>query len=159
MRHAIVHRPIDVAALLAEVTAPGNGAEACFVGTVREHNEGRAVTGIDYDAYGDMAEAELGRIVREAAARYGTTGVVVEHRLGTLAVGEASVAIAVGHARRAPALDAVRFVIEELKRRVPIWKREHYADGTRAWVEATTSAAAVGAELAHDDDAAEGDDP
>lgn len=156
MRHAIVTQPIDVAALLAEVGAAGNGAQAVFVGTVREHNEGRAVTGIDYAAYGDMADAELGRIVREAVARFGTTDVVVEHRTGTLVVGEASVAIAVGHERRAPAMDAVRYVIEELKKRVPIWKREHYADGTRAWVEATTSAAAVGA--AHADASLDGTD-
>jgi molybdopterin synthase catalytic subunit len=150
MRHAIVTAPIDLGALVTEVQAPANGAQALFVGTVREHNDGRAVTGIDYAAYDEMAALELGRIVREAVARFGTTDIAVEHRVGTLVVGEASVAVAVGHPRRAPAMDAMRYVIEELKKRVPIWKREHYADGSRAWVEATTSAAAVGA--AHADD-------
>ncbi|MCU0625601.1 MAG: molybdenum cofactor biosynthesis protein MoaE [Gemmatimonadaceae bacterium] len=159
MRHAIVARPIDVAALLAEVTVDANGAQSVFVGTVREQNDGRAVHGIDYAAYDEMAQTELGRIVLEAVARFGTTDIVVEHRLGTLSVGEVSVAIAVGHPRRAPAMDAVRYIIEELKRRVPIWKREHYVDGTRGWVEATTSAAAVGA--AHEqpgDDEVSGED-
>ena len=73
----------------------------------------------------------------EATAKFGTEHVVCEHRVGTLALGEASVAIAAAHAHRAPAFEACRFVIEELKRRVPIWKREHYADGTREWVDPT----------------------
>lgn len=133
-RAALQRVPIDVAAVLAEVRRPANGAEVLFVGAVRETHDGRAVTGIDYTAYDAMAEAELARIVAEVAAGFGTPDVVCVHRLGTLAVGEASVAIAVGHARRAGAYDASRAVIEALKARVPIWKREHYADGTRAWV-------------------------
>jgi molybdopterin synthase catalytic subunit len=84
-----------------------------------------------------MATRELDSIVREAAARFGTMHVVIEHRLGTLDIGDASVVIAVAHPRRAAAFDAARFVIEELKRRVPIWKREHYADGTLEWVDPT----------------------
>lgn len=135
MRSAIVTHPLDAAALLAEVAAPRNGATIAFVGTVREVNEGRAVTGIDYRAYEAMAERELAAIVAEAAARFGTEDIVVEHRLGTLGLGEASVVIAVAHPRRAGAFDAARHVLEELKRRLPIWKREHYADGTREWVE------------------------
>jgi molybdopterin synthase catalytic subunit len=137
MRSALVHRPIDPAALLAEVSAPANGASILFLGTVRELNEGRGVTGIDYSAYAGMAERELGAIVAEAAARHGTSSIVVEHRVGTLAVGEPSVVIAVAHPHRAAAFDAARFVIEEIKRRVPIWKREHYVDGTREWVDPT----------------------
>lgn len=137
MRSAIVKRPLDPAALLAEVAALGNGATVLFVGTVRDVNDGRAVSGIEYAAYGPMAERELGAIVAEAAARYETPAVVVEHRLGALALGEASVVIAVAHPHRARAYAASRFVIEELKRRVPIWKREAYADGTREWVDPT----------------------
>jgi molybdopterin synthase catalytic subunit len=137
MRSALVETPIDLAALLAEVADAGNGATLLFVGTVRDVNDGRAVTGIDYSAYEGMAARELDSIVREAAARFGTDHVVVVHRLGTLGLGEASVAIAVAHPRRAPAYDASRYVIEELKRRVPVWKREHYADGTREWVDPT----------------------
>ena len=135
MRVALIDRALDPAALLGEVSAPANGAAILFVGTVRETNEGRDVTGIDYSAYAAMAQRELEAIAAETASRYATPHVVIEHRLGTLAVGEASVAIAVAHPRRGAAYDASRFVIEELKRRVPIWKREHYVDGTREWVD------------------------
>ena len=137
MRVALVNRALDPGALLREVSAPANGAAILFVGTVRELNEGREVTGIDYSAYVAMAQRELEAIAAEAAARFATPHVVIEHRLGTLAVGDASVAMAVAHPRRGAAYDASRFVIEELKRRVPIWKREHYVDGTREWVDPT----------------------
>lgn len=133
-RSAIVERPLDAGALTAEVSRTANGALVCFVGVVRESHAGRSVTGIDYSAYAGMADRELAAIVAEAGDRFGTPDVVCEHRLGTLAVGEASVVIAVGHPRRAQAYEASRYVIEALKARVPIWKREHYTDGTRAWV-------------------------
>lgn len=133
-RAALVRRPLEVSPLVAEVTRPANGAEIVFVGTVRNEHAGQQVTGIDYSAYEAMATRELAAIVGEAAAQFGTPDIVCEHRLGTLAVGEASVVIAVGHPRRAGAYDASRWVIEALKARVPIWKREHYADGSRAWV-------------------------
>ena len=133
-RAAITDAPLDAARLLAEVGRTANGAAVVFVGTVREVNEGRPVTGIDYSAYREMAERELAAIVREAAERFGTPDVVAEHRLGTLGLGEASVVVAAAHPHRAPAFDACRHVIEEIKRRVPVWKREHYADGTREWV-------------------------
>ena len=135
MRSAIVSRPLDPAALLAEVSNISNGAAILFVGTVRNVNAGRAVTGIDYAAYLPMAERELAAIVAEAAQRFHTDDIVVEHRLGYLALLEASVAIAVAHPHRAAAYDASRYIIEALKRRVPIWKREEYVDGTREWVE------------------------
>lgn len=134
MRAAIVSSPLDPAALLAEVRSDANGATVLFVGTVRDVNDGRPVTGIEYAAYEPMAERELRAIVDEAASRYGTSDIVVEHRLGALSLGEASVVIAVAHPHRAPAYEASRYIIEELKRRVPIWKREAYVDGTREWV-------------------------
>lgn len=137
VRIAVHDRPIDATALLAEVSDVCNGATLLFVGTVRDVNDGRAVTGIEYAAYLAMAEQELSAIVGEAVERFGTPHVVVEHRVGYLALGEASVAIAVAHPRRAPAYDLSRFVIEALKRRVPIWKREHYVDGAREWVDPT----------------------
>jgi molybdopterin synthase catalytic subunit len=142
IRTAIVARVLDAAALLSEVTSASTGATTLFVGTVREQNDGRAVTGIDYSAYAAMAEDELARIAAEAAATFPGINLVIEHRVGFLALTEISVAIAVAHARRAPALDASRFVIEELKRRVPIWKQEHYVDGDRSWVDPTTAYAA-----------------
>lgn len=139
MRTAIVERPLDAAALLAEVASTESGASTLFVGTVRRVNDGKDVTGIDYTAYGAMAESEMARIAGEAAARFGTERIVVEHRVGSLALGEASIVIAVSHPRRAAAMDAQRFLIEEIKRRVPVWKREHYADGTREWVDPTAA--------------------
>lgn len=139
MRTAIVDHPLDPTALLAEVASTESGASTLFVGTVRRVNDGKDVTGIDYSAYGAMAEAEMAAIVTEAAARFGTERIVVEHRVGTLTLGEASIIIAVSHARRAAAMEAQRYVIEEVKRRVPVWKREHYADGTREWVDPTAT--------------------
>ena len=133
----LVRRPIRAEALLGEVAANANGAVVLFLGTVREQNEGRAVHGIDYSAYEPMAERELAAIAAEADADFGVGALVVEHRLGTLGLGEVSVGIAAAHPRRSPALQAMHYVIEELKRRVPIWKREHYADGTREWVDPT----------------------
>ena len=144
MRTALVHNAIDLGSLLDEVSSPSCGACTLFVGTVREVNEGREVTGIEYTAYDAMAEREMRAIVDEAATRFGTERIALEHRLGYLALGEASVAIAIAHPRRSPALDASRFVIEELKRRVPIWKREHYVDGTREWVDPTRQSAKAG---------------
>lgn len=134
MRTALVGTPINVAAVVAEVTSPASGALAIFVGTVRNVNQGRAVEGIEYNAYAPMAEAELAAIAREAGAQFGTDHIVIEHRTGYLALGDASVLIAVSHPHRAPAMDAMRWAIEALKERVPIWKREHYTDGTREWV-------------------------
>lgn len=137
MRAEIVDRPIDVAAISQEAAAAAHGAISVFIGTVRDENEGRAVTGLEYSAYEPMAARELEIIVHEAAARFGTQAIVVEHRLGTLAVGDVSLAIAAAHARRANAMDATRYIVEQLKRRVPIWKLEHYADGIREWVDPT----------------------
>ena len=131
----LTSEPIDVATLIRDVTADDRGAVSLFLGTVRNTNEGRAVDGIDYSAYDAMAVAEMNRIADEATQRFEGVSVLVTHRTGTLRVGDVSVAIACGHAHRAPALDANRYVIEQLKRRVPIWKREHYLDGTSEWVD------------------------
>ncbi len=144
MNHvALVTEPIDVAALLARVSSPTVGAVVSFLGTVRNVNNNRVVTGIEYSAYEEMAQREMRAIVAEAAANVENVPptIAIEHRLGELSLGDVSVAIAVSHPHRAPALDACRYVIEELKKRVPIWKREHYADGTRAWVDNRNSVA------------------
>jgi molybdopterin synthase catalytic subunit len=137
----LVREPIDPMVVLRAVARPAHGAVLLFLGVVREVNEGRDVTGIEYSAYESMAARELGAIAAEAESRFASTSVAVEHRLGELALEEASVAIAVAHAHRSVAYDASRWVIEELKRRVPIWKREHYVDGTREWVDPTGRAA------------------
>ena len=134
---SLVRAPIDPMEVLRSVSSPTNGAVLLFLGAVRQVNDGRDVTGIEYAAYEAMAQRELDAIVSEAAARFPTADVAVQHRLGELKVEEVSVAIAIGHAHRDAAYAASRFVIEELKRRVPIWKREHYTDGTREWVDPT----------------------
>ena len=143
MRVAIVRTPLDPTSLLAEVASVGNGASILFVGTVRDVNDGRAVSGIEYAAYESMAMRELESIVSEAASRFDVSDIVVEHRIGQLGLGDASVVIAAAHAHRAQAYDASRFVIEEIKRRVPIWKREEYVDGTREWIDPTVWRAEV----------------
>ncbi|HEX9754927.1 MAG TPA: molybdenum cofactor biosynthesis protein MoaE [Gemmatimonadales bacterium] len=128
--------PVRIEDLIAAVSGPEHGGIALFLGTVRDHDGGRDVTRLEYSAYGEMAEAECERIVREATARWAAR-VAVSHRIGTLAIGEIAVAVAAAAAHRAEAFDACRYVIEELKRRVPIWKLETYADGTEAWVDPT----------------------
>ena len=134
MRCALIERAIDTGAIVKEVARHANGATLLFIGTVRDVNNGRAITGMDYTAYIAMATRELSDIASEAAEKFGTEDIVVEHRLGTLALGDASVAIAVAHPHRGPAYEASRYVIEQLKQRVPIWKLEHYVDGSREWV-------------------------
>jgi molybdopterin synthase catalytic subunit len=143
MRTALVRRVIEPAAILAEVQRSRNGASVLFLGTVRDVNDGRSVTGMEYTAYDAMAASELARIVAEASDRFGTDDVVVEHRVGSLDVGEVSVAIAVAHPHRGRAFEAARYVIEELKRRVPVWKLEHYVDGTREWVDPSAETTSV----------------
>lgn len=139
----LVTSPIDVAALAKQVSGDDRGAVTIFLGTVRNSNEGRPVDGIDYSAYEAMAVAEMNRIVDEACARFAGVEIALEHRIGALGVGEVSVAIACAHAHRSPALDANRYIIEELKKRVPIFKREHYLDGTSEWVAQTGGRAEV----------------
>ena len=141
MRTSIVTRPIDAAKLLTEVSASANGATVLFTGNVRDVNDGRAVTGIDYQAYESMASEVLAQIVDEACERFDTEYIVAEHRVGTLAVGDISVAVAAAHARRAGAFDAARYVIEQVKTRLPVWKLEHYVDGSREWVDPTHATA------------------
>ena len=137
---AVVQRDaLDVASVAARVAADGAGATALFVGTVRDLHEGRAVVRIDYEAYEPMAAAELLAVAREIADAHPGTRVAVEHRLGTLGMGEASVVIATSHAHRSPAIAACSDAIERLKARVPVWKREHFADDAVAWLDPTRS--------------------
>jgi len=134
---AVVSVPIALDPLIRRVQGQDTGALAIFLGTVRNVNEGRAVRGMEYEAYGAMAEAELRRVAREAVERVPGAAVAVEHRVGVLEIGDVSVAIVAAHPHRAPAFEAARHVIEELKRRVPIWKREHYVEGDWEWLDPT----------------------
>jgi molybdopterin synthase catalytic subunit len=134
---AIVTDPIDPVALLAQVQHPGIGALSLFLGTVRDVNDGLPVSGMDYEAYHPMAESELRGIAVDACESAPDLVVAIEHRIGSLAIGDISVAIACAHPHRAPAMDAARFIIDTLKQRVPIWKREHYTSGERVWIDPT----------------------
>ncbi len=132
----LTRAPIDLAALIAAVSHASHGGIATFVGVVRDHQDGRGVGALEYSAYEPMAEGEAARIVAEALARW-PVRIAVQHRLGQLAIGDVAVAVAAGSAHRGEAFDACRYVIEELKRRVPIWKKESYADGGVEWVDPT----------------------
>jgi molybdopterin synthase catalytic subunit len=132
----ITDQPIDLAPLLAEVSSPERGGVAAFLGLVRNHHEGRPVLRLDYSAYAPMAEAECARIVAEAQSRW-QAAVVLRHRVGSLAIGDVAVAVVAASAHRDEAFAACRYVIEEVKRRVPVWKREYHADGTVVWVDPT----------------------
>ena len=131
---AVSADPIDATALLDFVSAPECGAVVLFLGTVRNHSKGKTdVTHLEYEAYDGVVEAKLAEIVAEAAARWPVPRVAVVHRVGTVAVGEASVAVAVSSPHRADAFEAGRYLIDELKKRVPIWKKEHWPGGAE-WV-------------------------
>jgi MoaE-MoaD fusion protein len=125
--------PLDVTAVIAEVSDPGAGAIATFVGTTREHNRGRTVTHLEYDAYPEMAEAEMAKIADEVAARHDVLHVAMAHRTGHVPIGEASVVIAVSAAHRGAAMDACREAIDTLKQTVPVWKKEVF-EGGEEWI-------------------------
>ncbi len=127
----LVDHPIDLAVLLG--TSPQDGAACLFVGVVRNEHEGRRVERLEYEAYEEMALPLMKEIAAEAKRRFSVTEVRLVHRVGRLEIGEASVAVAVASPHRAEAFDACRFAIDTLKAKVPIWKKEHYADGT-AWL-------------------------
>jgi len=123
---------ISVEALLGEVQGPERGGTCVFLGTVRSGDD---VTGIEYSAYDDMALAEINRMLAEAEERWPDARVTLRHRLGLVPVGEASIAIAAAAPHREAAFAACRYVIEEVKKRLPIWKKELHADGSGTWVD------------------------
>jgi MoaE-MoaD fusion protein len=125
--------PIDLARLIAHVSGPDAGAVATFTGTVRERAREREVLDLEYEAYPGMAEQEIARIARAVLAEHRCLRAAIGHRTGVVAVGEASVAIAISSAHRAPAFAACKQAIDTLKLTVPIWKKERYADG-EVWI-------------------------
>ncbi|HUB28320.1 MAG TPA: molybdenum cofactor biosynthesis protein MoaE [Terracidiphilus sp.] len=125
----LTHEPIAAEKLIAEVKRGEDGAVVVFDGIVRNHSRGRATLYLDYEAYEEMARKQMNLLVDEARERFGVRHVTIVHRLGRLAIGETSVLIVVASAHRAQAFDACRWVIDTLKKTVPIWKRETFADG------------------------------
>jgi len=136
--------PLVLHQLLAEVAAPRCGGLCAFLGTVRDGPGDGGVTGIEYSAYEAMAEAELDRILAEASRQWREARIAVRHRLGLVPAEEASVAVVVATPHRADAFAACRYVIDEIKRRVPIWKKELRADGTATWVDPSGHPSMVG---------------
>lgn len=126
--------PISADAVIAAVAGPERGGTCVFLGTVRDEGGAQGVIGIEYSAYHAMAERELDRIEDEVGAQWSDVRVAVRHRVGMVRSGEVSVAIAAAAPHRAEAFAACRYVIEEVKRRLPVWKKEHHRDGTAVWV-------------------------
>ena len=124
---------LDLQALVRYVTAPEAGAIATFIGTTRNNNEGRKVIALDYEAYPEMAEKELARLGEEAKRRWKIERMAIVHRIGPVQIAEPSVIIAVSSAHRDDAFQACRFAIEEIKKSVPIWKKEVF-EGGEIWI-------------------------
>lgn len=137
-RTAVTESGLDAAMLAGLVEGPGHGAVVTFLGLVRDHNQGRRVTHLVYEAYEPLAVKALDRIVREAAERWPSVVLAIHHRTGRLAIGEASVAIAAASAHRADAFAACRYAIERIKQIVPIWKHEYF-EGGDTWIEGATA--------------------
>ena len=130
--------PLDLAEVAAAVAAPGCGALVTFVGVVRDHNAGRQVRFLDYEAFAPLAVKSFERIASEACGRWPTVVVAIHHRTGRVAIGEASVAIVAASPHRADAFAVSRYAIERIKQISPIWKHEHF-DGGEVWIEGATA--------------------
>ena len=130
----LTHQTIDTAKVLAEVGSSEAGAVVLFLGTTREFTDGRQTESLDYEAYSEMAAAQLAEMEAEARRRWPITHCAIVHRLGHVALAEASVAIAVSTPHRHDAFEAGRWLIDTLKEVIPIWKKENWADGTAEWV-------------------------
>lgn len=133
VRAAVTDEPLDVHAAAADVAVPAAGAVVTFAGVVRDHDRGRAVSGIEY-----VAHPSAGRVVAEVAAevagRLDVDAVSVTHRLGHLVVGDAAIVVAVSAAHRGEAFAAASALVDEVKHRLPVWKHQRFADGTDEWV-------------------------
>jgi molybdopterin synthase catalytic subunit len=138
MDFQLTERAIDPAALLGGMGDTGAGACVTFEGRVRDHSEGRVVRALDYEAYGPLAQREGERILREARDKFPVVGAACVHRTGSLSLGDIAVWVAVTAAHRGAAFDACRYIIDEIKARLPIWKKEHYEGGSSEWVNCAT---------------------
>jgi len=138
---------LDVSALRAQLADPACGGYAAFEGWVRDHNEGERVRHLEYEAFETLAVREGERILAEARQRFGVAHALCAHRVGDLGVGELAVWVGVSAAHRDEAFRACRYIIDEVKHRLPIWKKEHYVSGDSGWVNCERCAApATGAD-------------
>jgi molybdopterin synthase catalytic subunit len=141
--------PIDVSALRAALADPACGGYVAFEGWVRDHNDGQRVRHLEYEAYEALALREAERIVAEAVVRFRIAHAACAHRVGDLAVGELAVWVGVSAAHRDEAFRACRYIIDEIKQRLPIWKKEHYVSGDSGWVNCERCAAPHSHEHGH----------
>jgi molybdopterin synthase catalytic subunit len=139
----IVREPIQTEKIVSAIKSGGDGAVCVFDGIVRDNTRGRATLHLDYEAYEEMALRQMHMLREEAIARFGVREIAIVHRLGRLFVGETSVLIAVASGHRGAAFDACRYVIDTLKKTVPIWKREQFADGA-VWADGEPFPESVG---------------
>ena len=130
----IVTQKINTSAVLESVQTEACGAAVLFVGTTRKMTDGRETTKLNYECYEEMAIQKINELSAQAKSSWSVEHVSVVHRVGTVPLGEASIAIAVSSAHRKPSFEAAEWLIDELKKQVPIWKKEHWADGTTEWV-------------------------
>jgi molybdopterin synthase catalytic subunit len=130
--------PIDHAALENSLRDSRAGACVTFAGWVRDRNEGQPVLSLEYEAFAPLAEKEGGRILGEARTKFPLFGAAAVHRIGHLQLGEAAVWVGVTARHRGEAFDACRYIMDELKARLPVWKKEHYAGGATAWINCAT---------------------
>ena len=135
MKSGITSKPIDPAKVLESVMDDSAGGIVLFIGTIRKTNRGRAVVAVDYEAYKLMADLRIGDLEQEVRKRWEVRALTLIHRVGTLKVGEVSVAVAVSAAHRAEAFEAARFAIDRIKKSLPIWKHELRKGGARVWLE------------------------
>jgi molybdopterin synthase catalytic subunit len=135
LRSALREEPLDVAGLIAEAASPQAGAVVVFLGTARDHSPGKdGITHLEYEAYPEHVVSKLDEVLEEAAGKWDLIIALVEHRVGQVMVGQPSVAVVVSSAHREEAFAAGRYIIEELKKRAPLWKKEHWPGGGE-WVE------------------------
>ena len=141
MQFRFTTSPIDTAAARAELIDRGAGGYASFEGWVRDFNEGRSVVRLEYEAFAELAVKEGERIIAAACERFPIKKALCLHRIGSLDITDMAVWVGVSSAHRGEAFDACRFIIDEVKHRVPIWKKEHYRDGDSGWVNCERCAA------------------
>lgn len=133
-------QPLDTDTLRSKLTSAQAGALVSFEGRVRNNNEGKAVVRLEYEAYAAMAEKEAARIIEETRRQFGIIDLYCVHRVGSLSIGEVAIWAGVLAGHRGEAFSACRYLIDEIKARVPIWKKEFYADGSTSWVNSATAA-------------------
>jgi molybdopterin synthase catalytic subunit len=143
------HTPLEPGRLRAALADSTCGGYAAFEGWVRDHNEGASVRRLEYEAFEALAVREGERILAEAVERFGVARVACAHRLGELAVGELAVWVGVSAPHRDEAFRACRYIIDEVKHRLPIWKKEHYLSGDSGWVNCERCASGAGAAATH----------